>query len=255
MSAVFPFKLVYRILILAGLFLCLSAVSAGTTNSQQKDQFIPVVVTSQLYAKNGQIPADLRCEKARLSAPNKLEEFRCVLKNNTQANITAAHTLYTIAYEQDGSLFRDSFSSVAEAFVHKDFKGMGNLIGPGNETSFGPPGPISYENAVIKEIEIGIDYIEFEDGSFLGPNKEGSRVVAAMRAGAERYKQWLKAQIRDSANYLETLSSALKAESLPSGLRFTDANEEQGANAYRYRLRKLNQDRGPVEVKKLLDSN
>jgi len=255
MTTVFPFKLVYRLLILAGLSLCLWAVSAGTKNSQQKDQFIPVVITTQLEAKNGLIPADLQCGTARLSAPSQLEEFRCVLKNNTQANITAAHTIYTIVYEQNGSLFRDSFSSVAEAFVHKDFKGTNKLIGPGNETSFGPPGPISYENAVIKGVEIGIDYVEFEDGSSLGPNKQGSRIAAAMRAGAERYKQWLKIQTRQSANYLDTISSAVETKSLPSELRFTDVNEEQGANAYRYRLRKVYENRGPVEVKKLLDSN
>jgi len=255
MTTVFPFKLVYRLLILAGLILCLWAATASTRNSQQKDQFIPVVISNQLEAKKGVIPADLRCGTARLSAPNQLEDFRCVLKNNTQANISAAHTLYTVVYEQNGSLFRDSFSSVAEAFVHKDFKGTNKLIGPGNETSFGPPGPISYDNAVIKSVEIAIDYVEFEDGSFLGPNKQGSRIVAAMRTGAERYKQWLKVQTRQSANYLDTIASAVETKSLPSDLRFTDVNEEQGANAYRYRLRKLYQNSGPVEVKKLLDSN
>ena len=254
MTTVFPLKLVYRLLILAGLSLCLWAVPARTT-SQQKDQFIPVVISKQLEAKNGSIPADIRCGTARLSAPDQLEEFRCVLKNNTQANITAAHTLYTIVYEQDGSIYRDSFSSVAEAFVHKDFKGTNKLIGPGNDTSFGPPGPISYKNAVIKGVEITIDYVEFEDGSSLGPDKQGSRIVEAMRAGAERYKQWLKAQTRQSANYIDTISSAIETTSLPSELRFTDVNEEQGANAYRNRLRKLYQNRGPVEVKKLLDSN
>jgi hypothetical protein len=76
-----------------------------------------------------------------------------------------------------------------------------------------------------------------------------------MRAGAERYRQWLKVQTRQSANYLDTISSAVETKSLPSELRFTNVNEEQGANAYRYRLRRLYQNRGPVEVKKLLDSN
>ena len=255
MTTGFPFKLVYRLLILASLSLCLWAVSARTKNSQQKDQFIPVVITNQLEAKNGLIPADLRCGTVRLSAPDQLEEFRCVLKNNTQANITAALTNYTIVYEQNGSLFRDSFASVAEAFVHKDFKGTNKLIGPGNETSFGPPGPISYKNAVIKGVEIAIDYVEFEDGSSLGPDKQGSRTVQAMRAGAERYRQWLKVKTQQSANYLDTISSAVETKSLPSELRLTDVNEEQGANAYRYRLRRVYQTRGPVEVKKLLDSN
>ena len=255
MTTVFPFKLVYRVLILAGLSVCLWAVSAGTKSSPQKEQFIPVVITNQLEAKNALIPADLRCGTARLSAPDQLEEFRCVLKNNTQANISAALAIYTVVYEQNGSSYRDSFSSIADAFVHKDFKGTNKLIGPGTETSFGPPGPISYENAVIKGVEISIDYVEFEGGSSLGPDKQGSRTVGAMRTGAERYREWLKVQTHKSANYLDTISSAVETNSLPSELRFTNANEEQGANAYRYRLRKVYQTRGPVEVKKLLDSN
>ena len=256
MTSVFPFKLVYRILLLAGLSLCLLAVSARTKNSQPKDELIPVVITKRLEAKNGLIPADLRCGTARLSAPNQLEEFKCVLKNNTLANITAANTIYTIVYEQNGSLFRDSFSSVAEAFVHKDFKGTSKLIEPGNETSFGPPGPISYANGVIKSVEIAIDYVEFEDGSSLGPDQQGSRIIKAMRAGAERYRQWLKVQTRQSGNYVDTISSAVATnQSLPRELRFPDPSEEQGANAYRSRLRKLYQNSGPAEVKKLLDSN
>ena len=256
MTTVFPFKLVYRLLILAGLSLCLWAVSARTKNSQPKDEFIPVAIAGRLETKNGLIPADLQCGMARLSAPNQLEEFRCVLKNNTQANITAANTTYTIVYEQNGSLFRDSFSSVAEAFVHKDFKGTNKLIEPGNETSFGPPGPISYADGVIKSVEITIDYVEFEDGSTLGPDKQGSRIIEAMRAGAERYRQWLKVRTRESGNYFDAISSAVDTnQSLPSELRFTDPSEEQGANAYRSRLRKLYQNRGPAEVKKLLDSN
>ena len=232
------------------------AVSARTNNLQRKDEFIPVVITEHLEAKNGLIPADLRCGTARLSTANQLEEFRCVLKNNTQASITAASTIYTIVYEQNGSLFKDSFSSVAEAFVHKDFKGTNKLIEPGNETSFGPPGPISYADGVIKSVEIAIDYVEFEDGSTLGPDKKGSRIIEAMRAGAERYREWLKVRTRQSHNYVDTISSAVEMnQSLPSELRFTDPGEEQGANAYRSRLRKLYQNRGPAEVKKLLDSN
>lgn len=255
MTTIFPFKLVYRLLILAALSLCLWSVSARTRNSQPQDEFIPVTITERLEAKNGLIPADLRCGMARLSAPNQLEEFRCVLKNNTQANITAANSVYTIVYEQKGSLFRDSFSSVSEAFVHKDFKGTNKLIEPGNETSFGPPGPISYADSVIKSVEIAIDYVEFEDGSTLGPDKQGSRIIKAMRAGAERYRQWLKVRTQ-SGNYIETISSVIETnQTLPSELRFTDPSEEQGANAYRSRLRKLYQNRGPAEVKKLLDSH
>ena len=116
-------------------FNALWGMSARTKNSQE-DQFIPVVITKQLEAKNGLIPADLRCGTARLSAPQSVGRVPVRLEEQYAANITAADTIYTVVYEQDGSLYRDSFSSVAKAFVHKDFKETNKLIGPGNETSF-----------------------------------------------------------------------------------------------------------------------
>src|SRR6266487_2498578 len=153
MRYLITYKLLYKFFVLVGLSLCLWAVSARTTKStQQVDQFIPVKINEQLSAKDGVIPVEIRCGQARLTAPNRLEEFQCTLKNNTNAKITAANVIYSIVLEQNGSLTKDTVSSTVEALVHTDFKGTSKLIGPNDESAVGPPGPISYENSVIKGV-------------------------------------------------------------------------------------------------------
>jgi hypothetical protein len=246
----------YRVLLLSGLLLCLWAVSTGRKSARQTDIFIPVVVTEQLQPNNGVIPVDLRCGTARLSTPNRLEEFHCSLKNNTHLNITAANAIYSIVLENNGSISRDTVSSVVEARVHKDFRGTNKLIRPNDESTVGPPGPIFYPNGVIRSIEIAIDYVEFENGTSLGPDRQGSRIIRAMRAGAEKYKQWLKLRYRQTGDLDRTMSSEIETnQMLPKELEFSNPNEQQGAIAYRSRFRSLYQERGAAEVKKLLDSN
>lgn len=257
MRNLITYKLLYKFFVLAGLSLCLWAVSTRTTRStQQVDQFIPVVITEQLEARNGVIPVDIRCGQARLTAPNRLEEFQCTLKNNTNLNITAANAIYSVVLEQNGVLTKDTVSSTVEAAIHPDFRGTNRLIGPGDESALGPPGPISYTSGIIvKSVEIGIDYVEFENGTTLGSDNQGSHIIKAMRSGAAKYREWLKLRYKLGGRSVAAISSEVEGDqSLPSELRFADPNEEQGAIGYRSRLRKLFQTRGADDVKKLLDS-
>src|SRR5882724_5228590 len=120
-------KLVFKILALGGLSICLWAVSART-RSQQEDQFLSVVITDQLPARDGVIPVYLYCGQARLSAPNRVEEFQCSFKNNTNRNITAANVIYSIVLDHNGSSTKDTSNSTVEALVHPDFKVTSKLI-------------------------------------------------------------------------------------------------------------------------------
>jgi len=256
MRDIITYKLLYKFLVLAGLSLCLWAVSARPKSPQQVDQFIPVVITEQLEAKNGVIPVDIRCGQARLTAPNRLEEFQCALKNNTSLNITAANAIYSVVLEQNGVLTKDTTSRTVQAAIHPDFRGTNNLIGPGNESSLGPPGPITYTSGIIvKSVEIAMDFVEFENGTTLGRDNQGSHIIKAMRVGAAKYREWLKLRYMRGGRSVASISSEVEGDqSLPSELRFADPNEEQGAIGYRSLLRNLFQTRGAGDVKKLLDS-
>jgi hypothetical protein len=257
MRDIITYKLLYKFFVLAGLSLCLWAVSARTTkNTQTVDQFIPVVITEQLDPKNGVIPVDIRCGQARLTAPNRLEEFQCTLKNNTNVNIIAANAIYSVVLEQNGVLTKDTTSRTVQAAIHPDFRGTNRLIGPGDESSLGPPGPITYTSGIsVKSVEIAMDYVEFEDGTTLGSDNQGSHIIKAMRVGAAKYREWLKLRYMRGGRSVASISSEVEGDqSLPSELRFADPNEEQGAIGYRSLLRNLFRTRGAGDVKKLLDS-
>jgi hypothetical protein len=256
MNIILGNKLLYRILLLSGLLLCLWAVSTGRKNPQQTDTFIPVVVTEQLPAKDGIIPVDIRCGQARLTAPNRLEEFQCALKNNTSLNITAANAIYSVVIEQNGVVTKDTVSSTVQAAIHPDFRGTNKLIGPGDESSLGPPGPITYTSGIIvKSVEISMDFVEFENGTTLGRDNQGSRIIKAMRVGAARYREWLKLRYTRGDRSVASISSEVEGDqSLPSELQFADPNEQQGAVGYRSLLRNLFRTRGAGDVKRLLDS-
>lgn len=256
MKTILENRLVYRLLLLSGLLLCLWAVSVRPKNWHQNDEFIPVVITEQLQAENGVIPVELRCGQARITAPNRLEEFQCSFKNNTSLNITAANAIYSVVIEQNGVVTKDTVSSTVQAAIHPDFGGTNRLIGPGDESSLGPPGPITYTSGIIvKSVEISIDFVEFENDTTLGKDNQGSRIINAMRVGAAKYREWLKLRYTRGGRSVASIFSEVEGdEPLPTELRFADPNEEQGAVGYRSLLRKLFRTRGAGDVKKLLDS-
>lgn len=246
-------KLVYKFFALGGLTLCLWAVSARTKEPAE-DTFIPVVITDQLPTKDGIIPVLISCGQARLSLPNRIEEFRCTLKNNTNLNITAANAPYSVVFEKDGATTKDTTNSIVETLIHADFKGESKMIGPGEEFSFGPPGPITYQSGeIIKSVEIIIDYIQFENGGKVGPDKQGSRIINAMRAGATKYKSWVKHQYNVHRRSLTALASDIANDnSVLDGL--TDQNEQVGAGEYRRKFQKQMRSRGAADIKRLLES-
>lgn len=247
-------KLLYRFLILGGLSLCLWGVSART-KEQTQGKSIPIVITDQLSVKAGVIPVYLSCGQVTLSSENTVESFRCKLKNNTSLFITALNAPYSVVLERNGSITKETTNSVVETLIHSDFKDENKMIGPGQEFSFGPPGPISYGNGeIIKSVEIAIDYIQFENGETLGPDKEGSRIVNAMRTGAKKYKRWVQQQYDVHGRSLTALAPDIEDNNAAlAGL--TDENEKVGATEYRRKLRKLMSNHGPADIKKLLESN
>lgn len=252
MSRTVKYRLLGKALVLVFLSFCLWTFSSVAKPTQQGEQRMAVTAI-QLQADQGITPVELRCTPGLLSAQNVLESFRCVLKNNTNKAITAADVSYSLTIEQNGSEAKTSYASTIDTRLHPDFASTSKPIGPGEESgNLGPPGPISFENAVIKGIEISIDYIELADGSTLGVDRQGSRIIRTMRGGAEKYKKWFRARYTQSGKSLTSIASLLYDQPLPSELQLSSADEEQGAKAYRKRLKKMYENKGSSEVEKYL---
>ena len=231
-------KILIRILVFASLCLTLWVLTGRTQNVQQEESYISINIIKQLEPENQTIPAEIRCGMAHLTAPNRLEGFDCIIRNNTNKKITAVNAIYSVLIEEDGVLSKDTHSSTIDTVIHPDFKKINKAILPGEERPLGPPGAISYPNAIIKEVEIGIDYVEFDDTTTRGADEKGSQIIKDIREGAAKYKTWLSQKFNQQKRSVSAIVPLLqKEEPLPAVLQFINQQQELGAKAYRNYLR------------------
>jgi hypothetical protein len=236
--------------------LCLTVITATTfktfssTGLKQVGEIQLPILINQLQADNGVVPVELQCGTASVTTPNRLNEFSCILKNNTGKNITAANVVYSIAFEQAGKVYKETRVHTVAAFVHPDFYEEAKAILPGGTSVIRPGGSITYDEAVIKGLEIYIDYIEFSDNSTMGLNNDGAQAIKDLREGAARYKTWLVEKYKKAS--IETVIELLQADPPPAELGFTNTYQEQGANFYRRRLQKVQKSSGRAGIQRYL---
>lgn len=243
-------KILFRLLVLTSLTLCLWAFSGVAGKVRQADRYVPVAVTGQLEPWGYVFPAEIRCETARITAANEVS-FDCRLKNNTAKSITAANTINAIVLEKEGRLTKDEYSLTIVTIMSTSSERMGRPIAPGEERSLGQSGPLSYTHDVVKGVEVRIDYVEFDDGTALGPDSGGSKIIRETREGAAKFRDWISrkyVQNRKSVKHIVPLLQ--KDQPVPSELEFKSAHQEGGAKTFRNFLRKVYEDRGAAEVEK-----
>lgn len=170
----------YVILALLGLRMATGTESAWT---QQDGRFIPITINGQLEPKNGVIPVEIQCGRAHLSSPNTLERIDCSLKNNSAKPVSAANVIYTVTLQTSGGASKESFNRTFDALIHPDFRLSNQLVGPGEQTDLGTAGPTSYFDGLIDNISIATDYVEFEDGTHLGPDLAVSLLLVSCFCG------------------------------------------------------------------------
>lgn len=240
-------RFIFRLFIFSLLSLSLWMITIGVANPQQDEQAIPLHIITQLEPINNVVPAEIQCGAALINIAGELE-FTCKLKNNGEKNITAAGVIYSIVIEKNGVEMANKDSIV---FVGLD--GFDKGTAPGEEVSIGPPGPISYVDSIIKRVEIGIDYVEFENNIVFGTDSKGAQVVKDAREGAVKYKNWIKRKYEDNRKSVKSIAPLMGSEeSLPSDLNLINQNQEFGAKAYRRKLKKKFDTGDDSEVEKLL---
>src|SRR5688572_7881147 len=170
-------KTALRLLILMFLCLTLWAVYTRPVRTQQEERLIPIRIARQLEPEDGIIPVEIQCGTSHLTSPNTLERINCTLKNNSATSATAASVTYSIILQTSGGDSNQIFNRTLDALVHPDLKPSNKLVGSGEQTDIGTPGPTSYPDGIIGGVSIAMDYVEFEDGTRLGPDREGSRLI------------------------------------------------------------------------------
>jgi hypothetical protein len=216
----------------------------------------PPVAVRQLESEGPVAPVELLRPAARLSAENQLEEYSCIVKNNTGKAIVAFSLAWNIITEVAGKESSVRELQVNESLIHPDFQGDHKLgaTAPGAE-SLADAGPTYFEsNASVKRLGVSIDYVEFEDGTSLGPNLNGasSQQIGMVREGASRYKEWLGQVYAKSGRSPQVVLQQLQSELIPDDLNLSNPEMKQGAYAYRIRMLKLYNTKGLVAIQNIL---
>jgi hypothetical protein len=216
----------------------------------------PVAIVGQLETQGLVAPVELLRPAARLSAENQLEEYSCIVKNNTGKAIVAFSLAWNIVTEFAGKESSVRELQVNDSLIHPDVQASNKsgAIEPGAE-SLAEAGPTYFEsNTSVKRLGVSIDYVEFEDGTSLGPNLNGasSQQIAMIREGASKYKEWLGQLYAKTGRSPQVVLQQLQSESLPDDLNISNPEMKQGAYAYRTRMLKLYNAKGLVAIQKVL---
>ncbi len=216
----------------------------------------PVAVIRQLGSERLVAPVELLRPTARLSAENQLEEYSCLVKNNTEKAVVAFSLAWNIVTEVAGKESSVSELQVNDSFIHPDVQegNKSGAIAPGAE-SLAEAGPTYFEsNASVKRLGVSIDYVEFEDGTSLGPNLNGasSQQIAMVREGASRYKEWLGQMYVKTGRSTQVVLQQLQSESIPDDLNLSNPEMKQGVYTYRMRMLKLYNTKGLMAIQKIL---
>jgi len=248
-------RLFFRLFILSLLVISLAFVTGKSQLNTPRAANTGVaqlqVGVRQLRQEGGAIPVELQCDAAQLTSPNELKGFSCKLTNYTNKAITAVSAAYAITIEKDGQETSDTGFLTLDTIIHPDFKAK-KTISPGETYPVQKIDPISYDDAVIKGIVLTIDYVEFEDKATLGPDRNGSQIIATGREGAAKYKEWLVKMYKHEGS-VEVISALLNDQDYPPELRLDNPGLRRGADFYRTRLREARAARGATEIKRLLD--
>jgi hypothetical protein len=205
---------------------------------------LPVAVT-QLPSADGVPPVSLRCEDAELSAANAIEKIPCFIKNNSNKQVSAANIAYSVTTAKGGREAADLSYLTIETFVHPDLRAAraDNRIPPHGESPIGSTST-TYDDAVVTALAVWIDYVEFEDGTTLGQDRAGSRILSGIRSGAAKYKAWLADKYKQKGNSIEGIVPLIEGEFAPGELGIQNGDEEQGATIYQNYARRVRLARG-----------
>jgi hypothetical protein len=226
---------------------------------QQTQTFVNSINTSikQLPSENGMIPVEIRQVRAYKTSPNQINEFSCTIKNNTSKAIISYSLSITTITEAEGKETRGTEIQFIDSFLHPDVREIRKLqpIAAGKETYTESPGPVQFEpNVSVKQIQVSIDYIEFEDKTTLGPDaRNSSKRIALKREGAAKYKEWLVQMYVQKGRSINAILPLLQTTPLPQELALDGPIMKQGAIIYRKSLLNLYDSIGAQAVEQYLN--
>jgi hypothetical protein len=216
---------------------------------------IPVPVrVKQLDLVNGVVPIYLNCEETMLIVPDTLERIPCTIRNNSRKNIRALVLGESVTVDNNGKISTELNYITIDSFIHPDVQLESKKEGIDQQAEPQFPSATETYDGIITQVQVHIDYVEFNNKETLGPNKSGERILLGMRDGAAKYKSWLSKEYEAKGKSVPDLVRLIEDVPITAVLGISSASEEQGAIIYRNWLRRIYQTKGVGEIKKHLQS-
>ena len=235
------------IVVLVGVALALRSTSTESRSGEQANIKITI---NQLPPRDGVVPLEIIQPTIVSSSPNKLDDVRYILRNNSGKAVIAAAVIRTINYEEGGKDYADSVYSTMDGAFHPDMAGKPFVAW--NQMPMESAGPVSFDDGVvIKEITLTLDYASYVDQTADGSGGEGERRINAMREGAHRYKSWLAQEYARAGKSLASILPLIQTTRIPDELKL-NLDQTMGADRYRLHLLSTLQKRGAADVESYL---
>jgi hypothetical protein len=235
------------IVVVVGVALALRGTS---TESRSGEQANIKIVINQLPPGDGVVPLEIIQPTIVSTAPNKLDDLRYILRNNSGKAVIAAAVIRTITYEEGGKDYTDSVYSTMDRAFHPDMSAK--PIVAWNQMTMESAGPVSFnEGVIIKQITLTFDYASYADQTADGSGGEGERRINAMREGARRYKSWLAQEYSRAGQSLASILPLIQTSRIPEELKL-NLDQTMGADRYRLHLLRTFQKKGAADVESYL---
>jgi hypothetical protein len=241
-------------------FTLYSSVSAyknlSTTAISEKISKAPEVVANQLPVINAVIPVEIHGMKFTESTqPGEYGDLQFAVKNNSSQPLVAFVVVFAITYLQhDGIEGTAIMYRTVNQRIHPDISDIHHQqpFTTGQEKEFGPE-PVRLNNDFhweMKKITLSLDYVDFQDGTSLGPNKHGLYSVGQVREGAAKYKEWLVKRFKEGGNSIDAILPLLQSEQLPEDWPTVKDHRLTGARLYRSHMLQAIEQHGASAVEK-----
>lgn len=253
------------IVILSAVMLCLLSTplliksnSGKTTTQAQEPVNKPKVKATQLFPETGtgKLPVELELipEEAQAQVPinangsqndsKAIMHFR--IKNNSAKTITAYQVHIHADIGIEGS--KPMVEYMKDFAPHSNIREYEQLqpILPGAYITYGPRG-VKLENEPNKKIQtliLKLDFVVYEDGTFVSSVKNGAEAILGSRKGAEIFKQLaVKVYSENNKSADKLLEWLLKIrpyqDMVFEGEKDAQSYQILGANGYRMFLQRL----------------
>ena len=251
--------------ILSAVMLCLASTSmliksksGKTTIQAQEPVNKPKIKATQLFPETGTgtlpvelelIPEEAQAQditNANASRGDSSPTIHFRIKNNSAKAITAYQVHMHADTGIEGS--KPVVSYVKDLAPHPDIREYEQIqpLLPGASLTYGPRVAklVNEPDKKIQTLRLKLDFVVYEDGTFISSVKDGAEAVLSMRRGAEIFKQLAVKVYNENNKSADKLADWLRVISPYKDMVFEGEKEIQdnqitGANTYRNFLTRL----------------